>query len=142
MAHCAVIHEHSKKVVNLVIAEEGDAAPAGHIMKEAPSWVTIGTVWNGHHFEAQGLGDAIHCALINLKTYKVTNIIMAEVTHPVEEGYMLQPAPIWLEIGDVWDGKEFPLTPRAYAILNPTWGSATSPRSMSNPVEVDGLRTI
>jgi hypothetical protein len=54
------------------------------------------------------------CALVNLKTGKVENIIMAEPDDPVETDHIIiAEPPDWVTIGVQWEDKRF-LNPHAY----------------------------
>lgn len=48
---CAVIDPATNVVVNMIVANEGDEAPAGtFLVPSPPDFVAIGTMWDGANF--------------------------------------------------------------------------------------------
>jgi hypothetical protein len=71
-------------------------------------------------------------ALINIAKGEVENLIVADASDPVSEGYVIVVSPPdFVEIGTVWDGAHFIEPP-----------PSQPPISTSVAVEIDGLETL
>ena len=68
----------------------------------------------------------MNCALVNLSTGLVENLIVAEAGMPVDEGYVLVPDyPAFVAIGMPWNG----------SFVDPNAGK-------TSPAQIDGVDTL